>query len=188
MTKLLHFLLLVLLLAPIVFADETKEDPDALSPECQEILAELEADQKQHKADYKAKGKAYYNWKKYHDELNSDSYLNTDAPLMDSVKKCKSDRNPDSEKKLDIVVSTLKNNPTVKIKTEGHTDSTGSEEYNLGLSQRRSGAVQDYLISQGISEDRLTMEGKGETEPIASNDTKEGRAQNRRIEFIVTAK
>ena len=72
--------------------------------------------------------------------------------------------------------------------TEGHTDSTGPEEYNLGLSQRRAGAVQDYLISQGISEDRLTMEGKGETEPLVSNDTREGRAQNRRIEFIVTEK
>jgi len=64
----------------------------------------------------------------------------------------------------------------------GHTDSTGSDSYNLGLSKRRAQSVRDYLVSQGVSASRLTVVGKGESDPIASNDTREGRAQNRRVE------
>jgi len=94
----------------------------------------------------------------------------------------------ESEDLLDGAVSTLQKNPAVKVDIEGHTDRTGSEEYNLGLSQRRAEAVKAHLISHGISEDRLTTTGKGEMDPIASNDTREGRAKNRRIEFVVTSK
>lgn len=65
---------------------------------------------------------------------------------------------------------------------EGHTDSTGSDSYNIGLSKRRAQSVRDYLVSQGVSSSRLTVVGKGENFPIASNDTREGRAQNRRVE------
>lgn len=67
----------------------------------------------------------------------------------------------------------------------GHTDSMGSEEYNLGLSQRRAMAVRDYLVANGIAADIIDVSGKGELEPVASNDTDEGRAKNRRVEIHV---
>ena len=69
----------------------------------------------------------------------------------------------------------------------GHTDSTGSAEYNLGLSMRRAQAVSDYLVSTGVDADILREVGRGEEEPIASNDTEEGRAQNRRVQVIAVA-
>ena len=70
----------------------------------------------------------------------------------------------------------------------GHTDSTGSAEYNLGLSMRRAQAVSDYLVSTGVAEEKLREVGRGEEDPIASNDTAEGRAQNRRVEFKILSK
>ena len=94
----------------------------------------------------------------------------------------------ESEDRLDGAVSTLQKNPDVMVDIEGHTDSTGAEEYNLGLSQRRADTVKAHLISHGISEDRLTTTGKGEMDPLVSNDTREGKAKNRRIEFVVTSK
>jgi len=69
----------------------------------------------------------------------------------------------------------------------GHTDSTGSAEYNLGLSMRRAQAVSDYLANTGVPADILREVGRGEEDPIASNDTEEGRAQNRRVEVIAIA-
>jgi outer membrane protein OmpA-like peptidoglycan-associated protein len=93
-----------------------------------------------------------------------------------------------SEAILDKAVNVLKDNPKVKVRIEGHTDSTGSEEYNLALSQWRANAVRDYLVSKGIASGRLSTAGKGEGSPITSNQTREGRSQNRRVEFVVTAK
>ncbi len=69
----------------------------------------------------------------------------------------------------------------------GHTDSTGSEEYNLDLSRRRAQSVGDYLALQNVNPVRYTMEGYGESQPVASNDTAEGRAQNRRVEVAIWA-
>jgi len=94
----------------------------------------------------------------------------------------------DSEGILEVAVTTLKNNPKMKVEIEGHTDSTGAEEYNLGLSQRRADAVKDHLIAKGIGAERLQTVGKGEADPIAPNETKEERAKNRRVEFVVISK
>ena len=58
----------------------------------------------------------------------------------------------------------------------------------MGLSLRRAKAVEDYIVSQGVAEERMDVKGLGETDPLASNDTKEGRAENRRVEFVVTVK
>ena len=65
----------------------------------------------------------------------------------------------------------------------GHTDSDSSEAYNLKLSERRANAVMDYIVSKGIAANRLTSKGFGESDPIASNDTREGKAKNRRVEL-----
>lgn len=76
--------------------------------------------------------------------------------------------------------------PDRTVTIEGHTDSVGNEDYNLGLSQRRANAVQQYLISQGIASNRLTATGKGENFPVASNETSSGRQMNRRVEVIIS--
>lgn len=89
---------------------------------------------------------------------------------------------------LNKVVDFLKQNESVEIEISGHTDSKGSDDYNLNLSQGRSQSVVDYLISQGIDSFRLTAHGYGETKPIDTNDTDDGRANNRRVEFTVVKK
>jgi outer membrane protein OmpA-like peptidoglycan-associated protein len=76
--------------------------------------------------------------------------------------------------------------PDRTVAIEGHTDSVGNEDYNLGLSQRRANAVQQYLISQGIASNRVTATGKGENFPVASNETSSGRQMNRRVEVIIS--
>lgn len=74
----------------------------------------------------------------------------------------------------------------LRLAVEGHTDSIGSDEYNRRLSEQRAGAVRDYLVQQGISPDAITASGFGKSEPVASNDTPEGRQQNRRVELVVS--
>ena len=87
---------------------------------------------------------------------------------------------------LDDVAFLLQRNPQIlKVQVEGHTDWIGSEAYNQKLSERRAGAVTDYLIKKGIEPDRLIPVGFGETRPIADNETVRGRARNRRVEFTV---
>jgi len=89
---------------------------------------------------------------------------------------------------LNKVVDFLQSNPTVEIEIAGHTDSKGTDEYNNTLSQGRSQAVVDYLAGQGIDAARLTAKGYGESKPIDTNDTPEGQANNRRVEFTVLKK
>ncbi|MFO7305498.1 MAG: OmpA family protein [Gammaproteobacteria bacterium] len=86
---------------------------------------------------------------------------------------------------LDGVALVLKEYDKTVVEVAGHTDSTGSDAYNLQLSQRRAEAVASYLVSQGIKRERLITVGAGEAYPIASNDTEEGRAANRRVELTI---
>lgn len=86
---------------------------------------------------------------------------------------------------LDTVVEKLKGADVVGIKVDGHTDSTGTDAYNQGLSERRAASVVDYLASQGVPTDKMSSEGFGESKPVEDNGTKEGRAQNRRVEIHV---
>src|ERR1041385_6923542 len=76
--------------------------------------------------------------------------------------------------------------PGLKLEVEGHTDSVGSDEYNQKLSEQRAGAVRDYLVQQGISADSIVSRGMGKTQPVATNDTPEGRQQNRRVELVLS--
>lgn len=98
-----------------------------------------------------------------------------------------SDLTSSSEASLDKLVNILKEYLDTNIEVQGHTDSKGSEAYNQRLSVRRSNAVTAYLRRQGVSSSRLTTKGYGESAPVASNDTDDGRAQNRRVTFLITA-
>jgi len=83
------------------------------------------------------------------------------------------------------LISLLNTYPTMKIEIGGHTDSKGSETYNQRLSENRAKAVTDYLISKGVPEKRLQFKGYGKAQPIDTNETEEGRARNRRVEFKI---
>lgn len=95
----------------------------------------------------------------------------------------RSDLDAASQATLDVAVDQLNRCPNVRARVEGHTDWIGSNEYNDGLSLRRSKSVVDYMIGRGVSPARLESAGFGETQPIATNDTSEGRALNRRVEL-----
>jgi OOP family OmpA-OmpF porin len=84
---------------------------------------------------------------------------------------------------LDVAVDQLKRCSNIPMEIDGHTDSVGAEDYNQGLGQRRAEAVKGYLVSRGIRSSRLTARSFGETRPVASNDTEEGRQTNRRVEL-----
>src|SRR6056297_2175132 len=91
-----------------------------------------------------------------------------------------------SKAALDRAVAVIKSHSeAVNLNVVGHTDSRGDEAYNQKLSERRADAVVDYLVSKGVSRSSLSSSGKGESEPMASNDTEDGRAQNRRVELVV---
>jgi outer membrane protein OmpA-like peptidoglycan-associated protein len=92
---------------------------------------------------------------------------------------------PDGAKILDRLVEFMKENPNRGADLEGHTDSIGADQYNLGLSEKRATAVREYLVKKGVDSKRLTTRGLGETKPIADNKTKDGRAKNRRVEIKV---
>lgn len=92
---------------------------------------------------------------------------------------------PASSVILDRAVTSLNEAKDVAVRIEGHCDSTGTAAYNDKLSERRAAAVKTYLVAHGIAADRLSVLGKGESTPIASNDTEAGRFQNRRVEFHV---
>ena len=87
---------------------------------------------------------------------------------------------------LDEAAKILKDNPDVKVQVQGYCDSIGSVPYNLKLSDRRAATVKDYLVAQGVSASRLTTKGFGKSNPVATNDTADGRAQNRRVELVPT--
>jgi outer membrane protein OmpA-like peptidoglycan-associated protein len=89
---------------------------------------------------------------------------------------------------LNEVAQALKDNPAIKIRVEGHTDSRGSDKRNLTLSEGRAASVMAYLVGQGVDENRMVSKGYGEGVPIADNRTKFGREQNRRVEFVITAR
>jgi OOP family OmpA-OmpF porin len=92
---------------------------------------------------------------------------------------------PDSAALLDHLIETALRCPNTKIEVAGHTDADGEGGFNQALSEKRAQAVIDYLVKAGLPADRFTAVGYGSTQPVAGNDTDEGKAQNRRIEFLV---
>ena len=93
---------------------------------------------------------------------------------------------PGAREKLAKVSGILLAYPTLHVNVEGHTDSVGTDDYNLKLSQRRADAVRDYLTSNGINSANVQAVGLGKDGPVASNDTAAGRQQNRRVEMVVS--
>jgi OOP family OmpA-OmpF porin len=98
----------------------------------------------------------------------------------------KADLRPGALRNLYPLVTFLQKYPERRVVIEGHTDSVGSEAYNLDLSQRRADAVRDFLLQNGVNAAQLTTHGYGKASPVASNSTAEGRQQNRRVELIIS--
>lgn len=92
-----------------------------------------------------------------------------------------------SKSALRNFATSLKANPDTDIRIIGFTDNTGKVDYNQTLSEKRAKSVYDYLMMQGVSTDRMVYEGKGIHDPVASNDTPEGRSLNRRVEIVILA-
>jgi outer membrane protein OmpA-like peptidoglycan-associated protein len=99
----------------------------------------------------------------------------------------RSDLGTNAATNLDKLINVLNKYPDTDIEIIGHTDNKGTDDYNQGLSQRRANSVSAYLKNHGITSSRVSTKGMGESDPIASNETEEGRAQNRRVEFVITA-
>ncbi|HET7118668.1 MAG TPA: OmpA family protein [Hanamia sp.] len=99
----------------------------------------------------------------------------------------RSDLNANAKASLDKLRTTLLKYPETNITIIGHTDSKGTKQYNQTLSESRATSVANYTTQNGIDKNRLTAIGKGETDPIATNETAEGSASNRRVEFVITA-
>ena len=133
-------------------------------------------------------------------QLKEDTAYNIDIPLQPIEANAaivlkniffesnKYELKPESQVELDKVVQLLKDNPTLKIQINGHTDNSGNASDNITLSGNRAKSVTSYLISKGIDAGRLSSKGWGDTQPVASNATPEGRAQNRRTELKVISR
>ena len=91
---------------------------------------------------------------------------------------------PESMGTLNMIVKILQNNPGLKFEVDGHTDNTGTAAHNLQLSQQRADAIRSQLVGMGVDGSRLTTKGCGDTKPMADNTTPEGKANNRRVEFV----
>jgi OOP family OmpA-OmpF porin len=96
----------------------------------------------------------------------------------------KSTLKQESEKQLNHIVSLMLKYPDLKIEVQGHTDNQGKPDYNIKLSQARAETVKNYLKLFGIEDNRLNAKGYGESKPVASNDTEDGRSKNRRVELV----
>jgi len=99
----------------------------------------------------------------------------------------KADLKDNAKTNIEKLAESMKTNSETNIMIVGHTDATGSDNYNLGLSQQRAESVKAYAMTNGIAGSRLTTVGKGESEPIADNATETGKTQNRRVEIVIVA-
>ncbi|MEZ5148519.1 MAG: OmpA family protein [Bacteroidales bacterium] len=97
----------------------------------------------------------------------------------------KADLKPESYLELAKAVELMNANPSMVVEVGGHTDNVGSDEANMKLSHDRAKSVRDFMVKAGVASERLMAKGYGETEPVASNETPEGRQANRRTEFVI---
>src|SRR5690606_21797689 len=99
----------------------------------------------------------------------------------------KADLKPNAKENIRKLVASLNENSDTDILVVGHTDNVGRAEYNQGLSERRAASVKSYAVAQGLSSGRIKTKGMGANEPISSNETDAGRAENRRVEIVIVA-
>ncbi|WP_311222272.1 MULTISPECIES: OmpA family protein [unclassified Acidovorax] len=114
-----------------------------------------------------------------------DNQLKLDIPSDISFAVNRSDIQPNFAPVLDRFAEGLRNNPNTEVRIVGHTDSTGSDAINNPLSQDRAASARNYLTQRGVNGNRIQVEGRGSYQPIATNDTGDGRARNRRVEIFV---
>ena len=114
-----------------------------------------------------------------------DNQLKLDIPSDISFAVGRSDIQSNFAPVLDRFAEGLRNNPNTDVRIIGHTDNTGSDAINYPLSQRRADSTKNYLVAKGVNAGRISTEGKGSVQPVASNATEAGRAQNRRVEVFV---
>jgi outer membrane protein OmpA-like peptidoglycan-associated protein len=139
-----------------------------------------------------------YNWGAVKDKLGiatkdsgvqvseqQDGALKVNVPGSVSFASGSAALNSSLHPTLDRIAATLNEYPKTSVTVVGYTDSVGSSESNRDLSGRRAGAVADYLTQHGVARNRISVESRGEENPIATNDTEAGRAQNRRVEMLV---
>lgn len=115
----------------------------------------------------------------------ADNRLMLNIPSDISFAVGRSDIQPNFAPVLDQFAAGLRDNPYAEVRIVGHTDSTGSDAINNPLSMDRAASTRSYLVSRGVDGRRIAIDGMGERHPIASNDTAEGRARNRRVEIFV---
>ena len=115
-----------------------------------------------------------------------DNRLKLNIPSDISFDSGRSDIKPGFRPILDSFATSLKNNAGTAITIIGHTDNTGSDAINNPLSVNRAASTRDYLVSRGVSSNRIQIDGRGSREPVAANDTPANRAENRRVEIFVT--
>ena len=118
-------------------------------------------------------------------KLNQEPYLVEKITLRFQFKFNSTDLDDGTEDFLNDLSKTLEDDTRLKIKIIGHTDNIGSEKFNQHLSVKRAQTVQKFLLRRGISQTRVTIEGKGMSQPLTSNETDEDRATNRRVEILV---
>lgn len=114
-----------------------------------------------------------------------DNRLKLDIPSDISFDTGRAEIKPDFKPVLDSFATSLTNNPGTQVSIIGHTDSSGSDAVNNPLSLNRAASTRDYLVSRGVSANRITIEGRGSRQPVAANDTPANRAKNRRVEILV---
>ena len=118
---------------------------------------------------------------KYYDRIMQDGKIIVNGIRFDVNK---STIKPESMGAINEIYNLMKENPDLKFSVEGHTDSQGDDAFNMKLSQERAEAVMNTLVKMGISADRLTAKGWGESKPISNNASPEDMANNRRVEFV----
>jgi outer membrane protein OmpA-like peptidoglycan-associated protein len=141
---------------------------------------------------------AGYNWQTIKEKLGlatkgsnlqvseqQDGSLKVNVPGSVSFARGSATLDPTLHPALDKIANTLNEYPASTVTVVGHTDSIGDSQSNLTLSRARAAAVADYLSQRGIQRNRIVVEGRGQTEPIADNATEAGRAQNRRVEMLI---
>ncbi|WP_418124817.1 OmpA family protein [Variovorax sp. 160MFSha2.1] len=139
-----------------------------------------------------------YNWTTIRNKLSSqtadtgtqiidqpDGSLKLNIPSQVTFDTDSATIKPSFRNVLDGVAQTIAQEPSINARVVGHTDSTGNAEHNMALSQRRAQSVGAYLVDHGVKSARLTTEGRGQTQPVTSNATEDGRTQNRRVEIYL---